>query len=196
MRISSQNSQFIFNLPVTFLAEEKYDQFEKLMIKNFVPYDSALDYLSSTIKDIVIPNLAFDNSEQVKKYGKKVYWKETGMIWDKFTPEVDITFRSVDSHLNYFMLLEILVEAYLNTRKYWVDMFNISILDKDGNLIYTILFREILLKSISELRLAYNIQDLSEKTFTITFSFNWIDINWELTDTGIAKSIYDVPVYF
>jgi len=196
MRISSQNSQFIFNLPVTFLAEEKYEQFEKLMIKNYVPYDNITDYLSSTIKDIIFPNLSFDNSEQITKYGKKAYWKETGMIWDKFTSEVDITFRSVDSHLNYFILLEILVESYLNTQKFWVDMFNISILDKDGNLIYTILFREILLKSISELRLAYNIQDLSEKTFTITFSFNWLDINWELTETGTSKSIYDVPVYF
>ena len=76
-------------------------------------------------------------------------------------------------------------------------MFNLQMLDKDGCVIYSIEFREVLLKSIGELRLGYNMQDIDEKTFTITFRYNFIDINWMLTDNPNekdGKSIFDLPL--
>jgi hypothetical protein len=77
-------------------------------------------------------------------------------------------------------------------------MFNLSILDKDGTLIYTIIFEEILLKSISELRLGYQMYDIGEKVFTITFRYNFIDIRWELNDDDVntSTSIFDIPINF
>ena len=93
LRLSSQNNQFIFNFPVDFIAPYLYEDFQKLMDKNFIPYDTVLDYLNSTIKEVVVPSVSFDNSEQIKKRGKKIRWKESGSVFDKFTTEMDITFR-------------------------------------------------------------------------------------------------------
>lgn len=196
MRISSQNNQFIFNFPVDFIEPYLYDQFQKLMDKNFIPYESVIDYINSTIKEVVFPSTTFENKEQTLRRGKKVGWKDSKSVFDTFTNELDITFRSVDSWLNYFILLQILIEFYLNNDKNQIPMFTLEIIDKDGNLIYTIIFEEILLKSISEIRLGYQQYDIAEKTFSITFRYNFIDIRWELDDDDIktSKSIFDIPI--
>lgn len=194
MRISAQNNQFILNLPIDFIEPYLYDQFELLMEKNFIPYDSIIDYINSTIKECVFPSLSFETKEQTLRRGKVVNWKDSKSVFDTFTNEIDITFRAVDSYLNYFILLEILIEFYLNNEKHQIPMFNLDILDKDGDLIYTVEFKEILLKNIGEIRLGYQMQDIGEKTFTITFKYNFIDIIWRLNNDD--KSIFDIPIDF
>lgn len=198
MRISSQNSQFIFNFPVDFIEPHLYEQFQKLMDKNFIPYESVIDYINSTIKEVVFPSASFENKEQTLRRGKKVGWKDSKSVFDTFTNELDITFRSVDSWLNYFIMLQILMEFYLNNDKNQIPMFTLEIIDKDGNLIYTIIFEEVLLKSIGEIRLGYQQYDIAEKTFSVTFRYNFIDIRWELDDDDIktSKSIFDIPINF
>jgi len=198
MRISSQSNQFIFNFPVDFIEPYLYEQFDKLMDKNFVGYDSVIDYINSTIKEVVFPSASFENKEQVLRRGKVVGWKDSKSVFDTFTNELDITFRAVDSYLNYFIMLQLLIEFYLNNKKEQIPMFHLEILDKDGSLIYTIIFEEVLLKSIGELRLGYQMYDIGEKLFTITFRYNFIDIRWELDDddTKTSKSIFDIPIDF
>lgn len=198
MRISSQNNQFIFNLPIDFIEPRLYNEFQKLMDKNFIPYDSVIDYINSTIKEVVFPGLTFENKEQRLRRGKVVAWKDSKSVYDTFNNELEITFRSVDSWTNYFILLQILIEFYLNNDKNQIPMFTLDIIDKDGSLIYTIIFEEILLKSIGEIRLGYQQYDISEKTFSITFRYNFIDIKWQLDDDEIktSKSIFDIPINF
>lgn len=198
MRISSQNNQFIFSFPYDFIEEYLEIEFNKLMEKNLIPYDSTIDYINSTIKEIVMPSISFNDVEQTLKRGKVIAHKESGSIFDKFSNEIDITFRAVDSWTNFFMLQQILVEFYLNNKKRNIPILHLSILDKDGDLIYTVLLKEVFLKSISEVRLGYNQQDISEKTFSITFRYNWIDVRWELDDEDVKtnKSIFDIPISF
>lgn len=198
MRLSSQSNQFILNFPVDFIEPYLYEQFKELMDKNFVPYDTVLDYINSTIKNIVFPGMTFEISQQTIKRGKKIAWKEAGSIYDKFTNELDITFRSVDSHLNYFMLVQILIEFYLNNKKHYVPDFLLTILDHHGDVVYNILIKEILLKNISELRLDYNLQDVSEKTFSVSFRYNFIEPIWQIKSDpkDNEKSVFDIPIQF
>jgi len=198
MRLSSQNNQFIFNLPIDFIEDYMYEEFERMMVKNFVPYDSAIDYINSTIKEIYFPGMNFGNAQQIFKRGKKIVWKEAGNVVDKFKNELDIVFRSVDSWTNYFMLQQILIEFYLNVPKHYIPMFSIQILDKDGSLLYTILFKDIILKSMSEAKLSYSSYEINEQTFQVSFQFNWLYIYWELDDDDLrtSKSIFDIPINY
>jgi hypothetical protein len=195
MRISSQNNQFIFNFPQDFVSRRLETQFQILMDKNHIPYNDVIDYINACIKDIVFPSVSYDMAEQRAYHGKKINWREAGNVMDKFQGEIDVTFRSVDSHLNYFMVLQVLNDFYLNKKNY-LDILNIKVLDKDGDLIYTILLKEVIYKSLGELRMAYYATDFNEQTFTIQFAYNFINIIWELneiTETH-GKSIFDVPV--
>lgn len=196
MRISSQNNQFIFNLPVDFLTTYLYEKFQIFLDNYRMPYDNALDYLSSTIKEIVFPSITYDKVTQKLYGGKTVDYKSAKNIYDTYQHELDITFRSVDSHTNFFMMQEVLTEYWLNTRKPYIPYFNLSILDKDGDLIYTVLFKNILLNSQGELRLQYQKQDFGENTFTITFAYNYLDIVWELRNSPMddGVSIFDLPL--
>jgi hypothetical protein len=194
MRISSQNNAFIFNLPADMVEPYLVQQFQDLMDKNFIPYESVLEYLNSTIKEIVFPSLTFETKQQIKKRGKIINWKDSKHVMDNFNSEIDITFRSVDSHLNYFILLQTLLEFYLNTKKHQIPFFSINILDKDGTLIYTLIFEEVLLKSLSEVRLSYQHYDVTEKTFTLTFKYNFIDIIWNISKERKNTSAFDVPL--
>lgn len=196
MRISSQNSAFIFQFPVDFVSPRLYQKFQKFLDSNHVQYDNVLDYLNSTIKEIVYPSVSYENVEQRIKYGKKMPWRPSINVLDTFQQELDITFRSVDSHTNYFMMQEILQEFYQTSKRSWIPYFSLHILDKNGDLIYTVIFKNNLLKTLSELRLTYQIQDFSEKQFTMTFRFSYLDIIYEIRDNIMdeSKSIFDLPI--
>ena len=196
MRISSQNNQFIFSLPVDFLSPYLYEKFQIWLDNMRMPYDNACDYLSSTIKEIVFPSITFENVTQRLYGGKTVDYKAAKNIYDTYQHDLDVTFRSVDSQTNYFMLQEILVNFYLNTRKPYVPFFCLNVLDKNGDLIYTVLFKNILLKTQGEQRFQYQKQDFGENTFSITFSYNYLDIIWELRRSPLENpsSIFDLPL--
>lgn len=193
MRISSQNNQFIFNFPENFISRGLEEQYQQLMDKNLIPYNHVMDYINATIKDVVFPSVSYNTVEQKKFHGKNINWREAGNVMDKFQNEIDVSFRSVDSHTNYFMILEILNAFYLGKENY-LDVLNIKVLDKDGDLIYTILLKEVIYKSLSELRMAYYATDFNEQTFTLQFNYNFIDIIWELDDIEKqgGKSIFDI----
>lgn len=194
MRISSQNNQFIFNFPENFIDRELEEKYQLLMDKNLIPYNNIMDYLNATIKDIVFPSISYNKVEQKKYHGKNINWREAGNVMDKFQGELDVTFRSVDSHTNYFIIMEILNAFYLNNKNY-LDVVNVKVLDKDGDLIYTILLKSVIYNSLSELRMAYYATDFNEQTFTLQFSYNFIDIIWNIGDVDDdynGKSIFDL----
>ena len=187
MRLSSQNNQFLFNFPTDFMSKEVSDRLVRYMQKNWIPYTSPIEYINSTIKEIVFPSISYEGSEQTHKFGKKIEYKPATNIYDTYTNTLDITLRSVDSHTNYFMLQQIFGEYYNNTREYYLPWMSLFILDKDGDFLYSVNFRSSLLKSLSEVRLMYQSMDVSESTFTITFKYNFMDIYWELSDDPSYK---------
>jgi hypothetical protein len=196
MRISSQNSQFIFQFPIDFISARLYEKWQKFLDSNHTPYDNVLDYLNATIKEIVFPSISYENVEQRIKYGKKMPWRPSINVFDTYQQELDITFRSVDSHANFFLMQEILQEFYQTCKRSWIPYFTLHILDKNGDLIYTVIFKNNLLKTLGELRLTYQNQDFSEKQFTMTFRFSWLDIIYEIRDdvNQESQSIFDLPI--
>ena len=187
MRISSANNQFLFNFPSDFVAKEVDDRLKKYLEKNWIPYMEPISYISSTIKEIVFPSITYEGSEQIHKFGKKIEYKPASNIYDTYTNTLDITLRSVDSHTNYFMMQQIFAEYYNNTRKYYLPWINLFLLDKDGDFLYSVVFRSALLKSLSEVRLMYQAMDVAEQTFTVTFKYNFMDVYWELSDNPDYK---------
>lgn len=187
MRINSASNQFLFNFPTDFISTEVNDRLARYMEKNWIPYTDPMAYINSTIKEIVLPSISYEGSEQFHKYGKKIEYKPATNIHDTYTSSLDITMRSVDSHTNYFMMQQIFAEYYNNTRKYYLPWMNLFVLDKDGDFLYSVIFRESLLKSLSEVRMMYQSMDVTEQTFSVTFKFNFIDIYWELSDNPEYK---------
>ena len=188
MRLSSQASQFIFNLPQAFLKPEIIDTYKPILEKNWVQYENVIDYLNSTIKGVNFPGISFDLVKRIEVRGKERYLKPAKNIQDiPTTHDLTVTFRSVDSDLNYWLMFDIMSKHYLDVDNAFLEPFTITCVDIHRDAIYIIRFYEIILKSLSDNTFNYSQQKVNAKEFTITFHFNFYDIEFLLNQSKVLE---------
>lgn len=191
MRLSSQSSQFIFNLPSDFLPQEVIDTYSPILEKNWVQYENVIDYLNSTIKAVNFPGISFDGPQQTLIRGKKRKYKPATNVQDIVsTHELSVTFRSVDSDLNYWLMFDIVTKHYLDVssdQHIFLNPFTITCVDIHRDAIYVIKFFEIILKNLSDNTFDYSQQKTNAKEFTMTFNFNFYDIEFLLNQSKVLE---------
>jgi len=188
MRLSSQNSQFIFNLPANFIPNELISTYQPILEKNWVQYENIIDYLNSTIKSVNFPGMSFEMPKQVLIRGKERNYKPAKNLQDIITTrELTVTFRSVDSDLNYWLMFDILSKHYLDVENLYLTPFTITCVDIHRDAIYVIKFYEIILKGISENTFNYSQQKVNAKEFTLTFNFNFYEIEFLLNQSKVLE---------
>ena len=193
MRLSSQGSQFIFNLPSDFLPTEIINTYKPVLEKNWVQYESVIDYINSTIKAVNFPGIGFDMPKQTNIRGKERQFKPAKNVQDiTSTHELTVTLRSVDSDLNYWLMFDIISKHYLDVENSFVTPFTITCLDIHRDAIYVIRFYEIIIKGLSDNTFNYSQQKVNAKEFTLTFHFNFYDIEFLLNKSKIIE-LGDIP---
>jgi hypothetical protein len=196
MRLSSQNSQFIFNLPVNFIPTEIIETYQPILEKNWVQYENVIDYLNSTIKSVNFPGMTLEMPQQILVRGKQRNYKPSRSIQDIITTrELTVTFRSVDSDLNYWLMFDILSKHYLDTENAFLTPFTILCVDIHRDAIYVIKFYEIILKSLSDNTFNYSQQKVNPKEFTLTFNFNFYEIEFLLDKTKVLE-LGNIPAIY
>jgi hypothetical protein len=188
MRLSSQGSQFIFNLPSDFIKQEVINTYTPILEKNWVQYENVIDYINSTIKAVNFPGINFDMPKQINMRGKERQFKPAKNVQDiTSTHDLTVTFRSVDSDLNYWLVFDILTKHYLDVENAFVNPFTITCVDIHRDAIYVIRFYEIILKGLSENTFNYSQQKVNAKEFTINFHFNFYDIEFLLDKSKVLE---------
>jgi len=194
MRINSQSSQFIFNLPSDFLPRQIIETYNPILEKNWIQYEDIISYLNSTIKTVNFPGLSFDMPKQMLIRGKERQYKPAKNPQDiTTTHDLTVTFRSVDSDLNYWLMFDIITKHYLDVENQYVYPFSITCVDIHRDAIYIIRFYEIILKAMSENTFNYSMNKVQSKEFTITFHFNFYDIEF-LLDQSKVISLKETPI--
>lgn len=188
MRLSSQGSQFIFNLPSDFIKQEIIETYTPILEKNWVQYENVIDYINSTIKSVNFPGVGFDMPKQTNMRGKERQFKPAKNVQDiTSTHDLTVTFRSVDSDLNYWLVFDILTKHYLDVEESWVNPFTITCVDIHRDAIYVIRFYEIILKGLSDNTFNYSQQKVNSKEFTMNFHFNFYDIEFLLNKSKVLE---------
>jgi hypothetical protein len=188
MRLSSQNSQFIFNLPQAFLKPEVINTYTPILEKNWVQYENVIDYLNSTIKGVNFPGISFDLVKRIEVRGKERFLKPAKNVQDiTTTHDLTVTFRSVDSDLNYWLMFDIISKHYLDVDNAFLEPFTITCVDIHRDAIYVIRFYEIIVKALSDNTFNYSQQKVNAKEFTITFHFNFYDIEFLLNQSKVLE---------
>lgn len=103
------------------------------------------------------------------------------------TRQLNVTFRSVDSDLNYWLLFDILNKHYLDTENQYLDPFTITAVDIHRDAIYVIRFYEIIINSLNDNLFNYSSQKVTSKEFTMTFNFNFYDIEFLLNKSKVLE---------
>jgi hypothetical protein len=196
LRINTQGSQFVFNLPSDLVPKSILERYIPLLEKNWIQYENVLDYLNSTIKEISYPGLSLTLPDQTLHYGKKRNYKPVTNINDiATTREISVIFRRVDSDLNYWIMYDLFTNVYLNTTDTFINPFQVIALDIHRDAIYSINFSEIVLSNLSEIVFAYNQQRFNEQTFTLTFNYNFLDVEFILNQDQILQiTAEEIPV--
>lgn len=193
MRLSSQASQFIFNLPSDFLPAETINSYAPILEKNWIQYEDVIAYLNSTIKSVNFPGIGFEMPKQIVMRGKERQFKPAKNVQDiTTTHDLTVTFRSVDSDLNYWLMFDIISKHYLDVENSFVNPFTITCVDIHRDAIYLIRFYEIILKSLSDNTFNYSLQKVQSKDFTISFHFNFYDIEFLLNKSKVLE-LGDIP---
>ena len=188
MRLNSQASQFVFNLPSDFIPQEIVNSYKPILEKNWVQYENVLDYLNSTIKTVSFPGLTINTPEQKIIRGKVRAYKPSTNIQDIVTShEFTVTFRSVDSDLNYWLSYDIFSKHYLDVINLYINPFTITAVDIWRDAIYRIKFFEIIALSLGEMTFDYSQQKTNAKEFTLTFKFNFIDLEFILEQSKVLE---------
>lgn len=188
MRLSSQNSQFIFNMPESFLKPEIITTYQPILEKNWVQYENVISYLNSTIKGVNFPGISFELVKRIEVRGKERFLKPSKNVQDiTTTHELTVTFRSVDSDLNYWLMFDIMSKHYLDVDNAFLEPFTITCVDIHRDAIYIIRFYEIILKSLSDNTFNYSQQKVNAKEFTLTFHFNFYDIEFLLNQSKVLE---------
>jgi len=158
-----------------------------MLEKNWIQYENVIDYLNSTIKGVDFPGIRFETPVQTLIRGKQRAYKPSKNVQDIAGHDINITFASVDSHLNYWLMYDILQKHYLDTEHLFLQPFTITALDIHRDGIYVIKFFEIILKNLSDQRFDYAQQQVNSQDFTLTFSFNFFDIEYLLDKSKVLE---------
>jgi hypothetical protein len=138
---------------------------------------------------INFPGISFENNKQVLPRGKERQFKPAKSVQDiATTHDLTITFRSVDSDLNYWLMFDLITKHYLDTENSFVKPLTITCVDIHRDAIYVIRFYEIIVKSLQENTFNYSQQKVIAKDFTMTFHFNFYDIEFLLDKTKVLET--------
>ena len=120
--------------------------------------------------------------------GKERQFKPAKNIQDiTTTHDLTLTFRSVDSDLNYWLMFDIISKHYLDTENSFIYPFTITCVDIHRDAIYVIRFYEIILKGLSDQDFNYSQQKVNAQDFTLTFHFNFYDIEFVLDKSKVLE---------
>jgi hypothetical protein len=134
------------------------------------------------------PGISFEMPMQIRMRGKERNFKPAKNPQDIITTrQLQVTFRSVDSDLNYWLLFDILNKHYLDTENQWLDPFTITALDIHRDAIYVIKFYEIIINSINENMFNYSQQKVQSKDFVVSINFNFYDVEFLLDKSKVLE---------
>ena len=177
MILNARQNGFIFFFPPDYFADAVKEKYKKYYQSLVLPYDTIEDFMSSTIQTVEFPAWSMTPAQQTRTLGKKQEYKSSTQVVDNFTRKFTITFKMTDAYLNYFIFLENSLKflAFENKEQTFSPM-RLSLLDNEGYLVSSVIFRNPLLLSQDGFNLSYSTNTPDFKTFSAKFSYFTFDI--------------------
>lgn len=177
MIINSSNNNFYFTFPTGFFHEDIKCKYKNYIMRNFMPYDTLDTYMAAQIQSVTFPTISMDPVQQTRRFGKVQEYKNSTPIADLFTRDIQVTFKSLDGYINYWIFLDnALKYLSFDTKQLYFDDLQMRFIDQDGYIVTTTKYQGVVFKGMSEISISYSDNAQSFKTFTATFGFNKMDI--------------------
>jgi hypothetical protein len=177
MIINSRSSNFFFTFPKGFFSQSVIDKYTPYIKRNFLPYDTLENFMAAQIQSVTFPTISMEPVQQTRTYGKKQEYKNSVPIADLFTRDLQVTFKTLDGYINYWIFLENALDylSFENKQLYFDDL-QMRFLDQEGRVVLTTQYKGSYFKGMTEVTLSYSDNNPDFKTFTASFGFFKMDI--------------------
>ena len=177
MLLNVRQDGFLFNFPPDYFSDEIKEKYKKYYQSLILPYDSIEDFMSSTIQTIDFPGWQMNQVTQTRLLGKQQDFKNSKQVVDLFSREFTITFKLTDAYLNYFIFLENSLKFldFSNSQQTFSPM-RLSLLDNQGYLVASIIFRRPILTTQDGFKLSYSSNTPQFNTFSAKFVYFDFDV--------------------
>ena len=178
MILNSKYSNFLVRLPVDFIPVELTKKYSQFLKKLPYPFKDLNEYLNWTIQSISWPEIATQTVEQGTRDDTRSF---AGGLepFHYATRQFDITFKTTESFINYYLMQEILIDYFAidnpNHRTFLPDI-QLHLLDNSGTIIVSYIFRHCVFEALSGLELSYSANVPEWKTFTAQFKYRTFEI--------------------
>jgi len=181
MLLNPKSSSFYFVFPKGFFPDIISDKYMPYLKKQPIPYDTLQSYVNSTIQSVTFPSMTIDSVEQIRNLGKKITYKGSTPVQDLFTHDLTIGFKNTDGFINYFIMLETILH-FLNFKNQdlFIQDLPVRIMDNEGNIITSVIFKEVTISSFSEIELNYTSNNPTFAAFSMGIRYNYLDIVLEV----------------
>jgi hypothetical protein len=198
MILNSRQNSFVVNLPQDFFSEKINQKYEKYYRNLILPYRSLSDFMSSTIQSINFPGLTSQTLTQTRTLGKIQDFQPAKPIADRFTREIKMTFKLTDAYLNYFIMMDnvlnFLDPANVNPKNAQTSLgqaksvqnqesnhpffspIRLTLLNNEGFGVSSIIFNRPIITNFSAVTLSYSSVTPQFQTFTVDFKYFNFDL--------------------
>jgi hypothetical protein len=177
MIVNSRASNFYFVFPKGFFPESVTKKYLPYVKNLQTPYDTLTQFMNSMIQSINFPGMSISQSQQVKYLGKKINYKSATPVQDLFNQDFSVSFRMADGFINYWIMLDTILnfENFKNDQAF-IPSLPLRFLDKQGNILVTNNFKDVVITSISEVQLNYSQNSPQVSVFSVGFKSNFMHI--------------------
>ena len=202
MILNSRQNSFVVNLPQDFFSSAIDAKYEKYYRNLLLPYRSISDFMSSTIQGVTFPGLASTLPTQVRTLGKVQEVQSSKPIADMFTRELKLTFKLTDAYLNYFILMDNVLnylepanvnpnntqnslgQALSNSQAVngnhpYFSPIRLTLLNNEGYGVSSIIFNRPMITNLSNLTLSYSSVTPAFQSFTLDFKYYNFDLEMD-----------------
>ena len=202
MILNSRQNSFLVNLPQDFFNAAVNTKYEKYYRNLLLPYKSISDFMASTIQSVTFPGLTTQLPTQIRTLGKMQEVQSAKPISDMFNRDLKITFKLTDAYLNYFIMMDTLLN-YLepanasetntgnslgqaltnNPIKHGNHPFfspiRLTLLNNEGYGVSSIIFNRPMITQMSAITLSYSSVTPQFQQFTVDFKYYNFDLELE-----------------
>lgn len=190
--------KFSLKLPVNFFIpkiSEKYNRYIKLQNSYF--HDIS-QLINESIMRVEIPGLDQELKSQTTSTGTSsngaVGSQDVTLYPDSRPLEeiiesntINITFRHLDSYINYFYLMELWYHMYLGNQKENRFIIPVTCLNSDNFPVFNVTYSQCIFKTMPGMSLLYDNQSRDFKEFTCSFGYSNMEVDFDLPQ-GLAKT--------
>ena len=174
----SRKDLFYVAFPKKFIPESIETLYRERYVKRMPSYiDSPRELVINTVQAITVPSFGYDVVDPMykDKYSNSAITRQNRASinpQDLSDKSLTVTFKMISGYVNYFILLDTFNDHYdySNPERYMFDL-PVHILDNDGTIIFSRIFKDCIFSEITEFQLSYSDNFAGFDTFSITLNY-------------------------